>query len=82
MIRKMTSLVAVALVLGSAGIASAQTNTHAARVNGARQAPFATSDYNGGAYFNEGYWRAIAPNGAIEQRDPYAGTVWEGVVPY
>jgi len=76
MTRKITAAVAVALLLGSAGIASAQTNTHAARVNGVSQAPFTYS------YYNEDYWRGIAPNGGFEQRDPYAGTIWEGVAPY
>jgi hypothetical protein len=78
MIRKITAVAAVALLLGSAGIASAQTNRHAAQVNSARQAPFANS------YFNEDYWRGvqgIAPYD-VEQRDPYVGTVWEGVATY
>jgi hypothetical protein len=76
MTRKITAAAAVALLIGSAGIASAQTNTHAARVNGVSQAPFTYS------YYNEDYWRAIEPNGSFEQRDPYAGTIWEGVAPY
>jgi hypothetical protein len=77
MIGKITSAVAVALLLGSASVASAQTDTRARR-NGTWQAPFANS------YYNEDYWRGIegvAPYG-VERRDPYAGTIWEGVAPY
>jgi hypothetical protein len=84
MIRKITGVAVVALLLGSVGIASAQTNTHAAQVNGVRQAPFAASYQApyGNSYFNQDYWRAIAPNGLLDRPDPYVGTVWEGVAPY
>jgi hypothetical protein len=77
MIGKITTAVALALLLGSAGAASARTGKHA-QVKSAWQAPFANS------YYNEDYWRGIegvAPHG-VEQRDPYAGTIWEDVAPY
>jgi hypothetical protein len=80
MIGKITSAVAVALLLGSASVASAQTDTRAQR-NGTWQAPFAEPYYDN-SYFNEDYWRAVAPFGAVGQPDPYAGTIWEGVAPY
>jgi hypothetical protein len=74
MTRKITAILAAAVVLTSAGVASAQTNSHSARTNGqwqARQAPY--SDIWTGSGF---------PAGRFDQRDPYAGTVFEGVAPY
>jgi hypothetical protein len=67
MTHKIIAAVAVALLLGSTGIASAQTNTHAARVNGVSQAPLTYS------YYNEDYWRAIAPKGALNSGIPMQG---------
>ena len=65
---KITAIIATALVLASASVASAQTNRH----GGAQwQAPYANS------YSNLRYGHANDP-----QRDPYAGTVFEGVAPY
>jgi len=72
---KITAILAAAIVLASASVASAQTNRHA----GAQwQAPSANSYYNGD------YWAGI--QGVVPYQtprfDPYAGTVWDGVAPY
>jgi hypothetical protein len=66
MTRKITAILAAAVVLTSAGVASTQTNSHPARTNGqwqARQALY--SDIWTGSGF---------PAGKFDQRDPYAGT--------
>jgi hypothetical protein len=34
------------------------------------------------SYYNRDYWKGVAPFGAAGQRDPYAGTIWEGMAPY
>ena len=70
---KITAILAAAVMLASAGVASAQTNRHA----GAQwQAPYANSYYNQDTR-NLRYGHANDP-----QFDPYAGTVWEGFAPY
>lgn len=76
MTSKITAAVAVAFVLATAGIASARPNAHLHQKNTALQSSFADS------YYNKDYWDAIAPNGRIQQRDPFVGTYFEGVVPY
>jgi hypothetical protein len=69
MTSKITAILAAAVVLASAGVASAQTHRHA----GAQwQAPYANSDTR-----NLRFGHANDP-----QFDPYAGTVFEGVAPY
>ena len=73
MISKITAILAAAVVLASAGVASAQTNRHA----GAQwQAPYANSYYNQDTR-NLRFGHANDP-----QFDPNAGTVWEDVAPY
>ena len=70
---KITAILAAAVMLASASVASAQTNRH----GGAQwQAPYANSYYNQDTR-NLRYGHANDP-----QFDPYAGTVWEGVAPY
>jgi hypothetical protein len=32
------------------------------------------------SYYNDDYWRAVGP--LSPERDPYAGTYWDGVAPY
>jgi hypothetical protein len=74
MTRKITAVLAAAVVLTSAGVAAAQTNSHPARTNGqwqARQAPY--SDIWTGSGF---------PVGRYDQRDPLAGSVFDGIAPY
>jgi hypothetical protein len=73
MIGKITAIVAVALVLGSAGVASAQTNRHA-RVQW--QAPYANS------YYNQDTRNLRFGHANDRQFDPLAGTVLDGVAPY
>jgi hypothetical protein len=73
---KITAAVVAAILLASAGVASAKTSNHGARTS--VQAPYSDSD----SYYNRDYWQAVAPYGLIEERDPYAGTYWEGVAPY
>jgi hypothetical protein len=72
MTRKITAILAAAVVLASAGVASAQTNSH--RTNGqwqGRQAPY--NDIWTGSGF---------PAGSYDHRDPLAGSVFDGVAPY
>jgi hypothetical protein len=71
------SVATLALVLVSAGIASAQSS-HALRAHPAAtlQAPYADS------YYNKDYWDGVAPAGRIQLRDPYVGTPFENVAPY
>jgi hypothetical protein len=66
MISKITAILAAAVVLASAGVASAQTV----------YAPYAYSYYNQDTR-NLRFGHANDP-----QFDPYAGTVWEDVAPY
>jgi hypothetical protein len=66
---KITAALVAAILLASAGVASAQIG---------RRGPNAY--YN--PYYNRDYWQGVAPHGLIEGRDPYAGTYWEGVAPY
>ena len=70
MISKITAILAAALVLGSAGAASARTHRHVGW-----QAPYANS-YNQDTR-NLRYGHANDP-----QFDPLAGTVFDGVAPY
>jgi hypothetical protein len=66
---KITAILAAAVMLASAGVASAQTHRHA----GAQwQAPYANSDTR-----NLRFGHANDP-----QFDPLAGTVFDGVAPY
>jgi hypothetical protein len=70
---KITAILAAAVVLASAGVASAQPGRHARW-----QAPYADSYYNGD------YWagiQGVAPY-QTPRFDPYAGTVFQGVAPY
>ena len=75
MTSKITVILAAAVVLASAGVASAQTNRH----GGAQwQAPYANS------YYNRDYWARIQGVAPYETPhfNPYAGTVFDGVAPY
>jgi hypothetical protein len=76
---KITAAVVAAILLGSAGVASAQIGrtgpTHS-RYYGPYYSPY----YN--SYYDRQYWDGVAPAGRIYQRDPYAGTVFENVAPY
>jgi hypothetical protein len=70
---KITAIVAAAVVLASASVASAQSNRHA----GAQwQAPYANS------YYNQDTTSLRYGDANDHQFDPYAGTVFEGVAPY
>jgi hypothetical protein len=74
MISKITALLAAALVLASAGAASAQIGRRGDEWRG----------YYGGGYYNRDYWagiRGVAPY-HTPRFDPYAGTIYEGVAPY
>jgi hypothetical protein len=73
MIGKITAIVAAALVLGSAGVASAQSNRHAGTQ---WQAPYANSYYTQDTR-NLRYGHANDP-----LYNPLAGTVLDGVAPY
>ena len=70
---KITAILAVAVMLASASVASAQTNRHA----GAQwQAPYANSYYNQDT-------RNLRYGHANDRRlDPLAGTAFDGVAPY
>jgi hypothetical protein len=71
---KLTAIVAAAIVLGSVGVASAQTHRYVPRAHW--QAPYADS------YYNRDYWAGVGRYGTYDRFDPYAGTVFEGVAPY
>jgi hypothetical protein len=75
---KITAAVVAAILLGSAGVASAQIGRTGP------QAPYAYPYYSPyyNSYYNRNYWEGVAPAGRIYQRDPYAGTVFENVAPY
>ena len=70
---KIAAILAAAAVLASAGVASAQ-----GRHSRGAQAPYATPYFNGD--YAQGGWRSIGNR--TEQRDPLAGTVFDGVAPY
>jgi hypothetical protein len=70
---KITAIVAAAVVLASADVASAQTSRHA----GAQwQAPYA------GSYYNQDTRNLRYGHANDRQSDPLAGTVFDGVAPY
>jgi hypothetical protein len=69
---KITAALVAAILLASAGVASAQI--------GRRGPTYYNPYYN--SYYDRQYREGVTPGGRIEQRDPYAGTVFEGVAPY
>ena len=71
MTSKITAILAAALVLGSAGAASAQTHRHADW-----QAPYASS------YYSQDTRNLRFGHANDRQFDPLAGTVLDGVAPY
>ena len=80
---KITAIVAAAILIISAGAASAQPKRHVARVGDQWQAPYAqTQAAYVDSYYNRDYWAGVAPAGRPEPRDPLAGSVFEGVAPY
>jgi hypothetical protein len=74
MTSKITAAVVAAILLGSAGVASAQKGRHGSWAS--VQAPYSQSYYNGD------YWNGVTPAGRIQLRDPYVGTPFENVAPY
>jgi hypothetical protein len=74
MTSKITAAAVAAILLSSAGVASAQTGRHGSWTSG--QAAYSQSYYNGD------YWNGVSPAGRIQQRDPYVGTPFENVAPY
>ena len=81
MTRNITAAAVVAILLASAGAASAQTSAHVARTN-AQSARTSTAWQSPNSYYNKDYWDSVAPAGRIGLRDPFVGTYFEGVVPY
>lgn len=73
---KITAAVAAALLLATAGVASARPAAHFANSGTALQSSHADS------YYNRDYWDSVSPAGRIDLRDPYVGTPFEGVAPY
>jgi hypothetical protein len=71
---KISAIVAAALLIASAGVASAQPARHVAHF--AHQVQVLAPD--AGYYY---HFRGDAP-AARHQADPYAGTVFENVAPY
>ena len=76
MTAKITAAVVAAILLGSAGAASAQIGR-----TGPTYSPYYSPPYYN-SYYNRNYWEGVVPAGRIYQRDPYAGTVFDGVAPY
>jgi hypothetical protein len=70
MTSKIFAIVAAAVVLASAGVASAQTRYQT------RHAPYASP------YYNQDTRNLRFGHANDKQFDPYAGTVFEGVAPY
>jgi hypothetical protein len=77
---KITAALVAAIVLATAGAASAQTVVRAPQVNATWQNPANGPYYN--SYYNRDYWDAIASRTQPPGRDPFVGTVFENVVPY
>ena len=73
MISKITAIFAAAVLLASAGVASAQPNRH---VPTQWQAPYANS------YYNQDTRNLRYGHANDRQLDPLAGTVFDGVAPY
>jgi hypothetical protein len=71
---KITAAVVAAILVASAGVASAKASKHWAQTS--VQAPYSDS------YYDRDYWNGVAPAGRIQLHDPNAGTYWEGVAPY
>jgi hypothetical protein len=72
MTTKITAILAAAVVLGSAGVASAQPNRHA---RAQWQAPYANS-------YNQDTRNLRFGHANDYQFNPLAGTVFDGVAPY
>ena len=68
---KITAALVAAILLASAGVASAQIG----RRGPTYYNPYYNSYYN--SYYDRQYREGVTPGGRIEQRDPYAGTVFE-----
>jgi hypothetical protein len=73
---KITAIVTAALLIASAGVASAQPKRAVGHAGTQVQAPYADS------YYNRDYWAGVAPAGRSLALDPLTGTVFEGVAPY
>ena len=75
---KITAALVAAILLGSAGVASAQVGR-----TGPTYSPY-YGPYYYSPYYNGAYWRGI--QGVAPYRgggyDPYYGTYWDGVAPY
>jgi hypothetical protein len=67
---KITAIVAAAVVLASAGVASAQTNRHAG------------AQWQANSYYNQDTSNLRYGHANDRQSDPLAGTVFDGVAPY
>ena len=76
---KITAAVVAAILLGSAGVASAQIGRTGPTYSPYYYSPYYSPYYS---YYNRNYWEGVAPDGRIYQRDPYTGTPFEGVAPY
>lgn len=73
---KIFAAMAVTVLLATTGFASARTKTHH-QVGYSGERNYSTS------YYDRAYWDAVSPRGGADwQRDPYAGTIWDGVAPY
>jgi len=73
---KIIAAAAAAILIAATGVASAKPKT-AVQVVPQTRAVYADS------YYNKSYWDSVAPHGRSDwQRDPYVGTVYEGVAPY
>jgi hypothetical protein len=77
---KITAAVVAAILLGSAGVASAQ-------VGGPTYSPYYGAYYSPyyNSYYNGTYWRGIrnvAPYSSNNEYDPLRGTYFDDVAPY
>jgi hypothetical protein len=82
MSRIIIGVMAATALLTSTGLASAQQKAHSSAYP--RNHYYNYYNYTGNVpynYYNRSYWRAF-PTQPWVQQDPYAGTMWQGVVPY
>ncbi|MGC1349957.1 MAG: hypothetical protein WA858_09275 [Xanthobacteraceae bacterium] len=79
MIGKITAAVVAAILLSSAGVASAQNGRTGPTYSRYHHTPYRNSYYNGT------YWRGIrnvAPYSSNNEYDPLRGTYFDDVAPY
>lgn len=81
---KIIATIVVGVLLASTGLASARPKVPSnVNPNGTYYdyQPFYYDQWSNN-YYDRSYWGAFAPTQPWIERDPYAGTIWQGVWPY